>query len=123
VRASLENKALKDVERPGLLAEKIIASVAPIVREMRRKSSSAQEIVLKRDLENGRREELWVSRDEIVSKYAGLSPRRRALFAGFDLEVDDATVDEPTQDYGLMIEMVSDDDPATNERDLRAANG
>jgi hypothetical protein len=120
VRASLENKALKDVDRPIVLAEKIIAAVAPIVRDMRRKSSSPSEIVLKRDLENGRREELWVSREEIVSKYARLSPRRRALFAGFDLEVDDVSVDEPTQDYGLMIEMVSEDD--THERDLRAAN-
>lgn len=85
LRAAFDGVPVEEIERPARLAEKIVASIAPLVREMRARGASATELVLKRDLGNGRREELYVARAEIARKWAELAAPRRAIFDAFDL--------------------------------------
>lgn len=80
VWARLDDTDAEDLERPGELAENLLMALAPIIREIRVRSRVPGELVLKRDLSNGRREELFVPRKEIERKYASLSYEYRACF-------------------------------------------
>jgi len=80
VWARLDDTDAEDLERPGELAENLLMALAPIIREIRVRSRVPGELVLKRDLSNGRREELFVPRKELESKYASLSYEYRACF-------------------------------------------
>ena len=51
-----------------------------MIRARGRRSSSTSELVLKRDLGNGRREELFMLRADLTRMYRELSAGRRALF-------------------------------------------
>ncbi len=117
LRATLDNRPVRDIDRPTTIAQRMIGVLAPIVREMRRRSAANRELVLKRDLESGRREEIWISREELTARFAALSPARRSLFDAFGLSgagADDPGENDPTRDYGLLVEIQSDDD--THER-------
>lgn len=72
-------------EYPAKLAEALLSSFAPLIREMRARSGVSGELVLKRDLSDGRREELFVPRREIEMKYAGLSYEHRCFFEAVGL--------------------------------------
>lgn len=85
VAAHLDGVPVRDVDRPALIAKLVVDELAPIVREMRRRSASRDELVLKRDLGGGRREEIFMPRRELEWKFAALSPGRRALFDAYEL--------------------------------------
>lgn len=72
VQVTVDGKALKDHERPSVLLERIIARMAPIVQEVVRHSPSPNELVLKRLLGDDRREEIFLSKDELRKKVEGL---------------------------------------------------
>jgi hypothetical protein len=92
VRASLNNDDIGNLEEPGELAEVILMTLAPIVREMRLRSRIPSELVLKRDLGNGRREELFVPRQALESKFAGLPLEQQRYFQAAGLG-SEATVE------------------------------
>jgi hypothetical protein len=68
------------------LVERLVAMLAPIVREISQRSLTATELVLRRALGDDRREEFFVTKTTLREKYAPLSPQLRALFTplGFD---------------------------------------
>src|SRR5690606_19224729 len=70
--ASLNGKSILELETPAPVAEVIVQSVAPLIRDMNRHSRTPGELQLKRDLGDGRREELFISHDEIIRKYSHL---------------------------------------------------
>lgn len=82
-----------DCEVPGELAETLLRAVAPFVREMRKRSRVPGELALKRDLGDGRREELFVPRAELCAKYAELPDSQRRAFEAAGLS------NEPTQEF------------------------
>lgn len=92
VRATLNNDDIANLEEPGELAEVILMTLAPIVREMRLRSRVPGELVLKRDLGNGRREELFVPRQALESKFAGLPIEQQRFFQAAGLG-SEATVE------------------------------
>ncbi len=68
------------------IVEKLVATLAPIVREIARRSLTPTELVLRRALADNRREEVFVTKATLREKYAPLAPPLRTLFAplGFD---------------------------------------
>lgn len=90
--AFLHGRSLTDLEEPGELAEVILMTLAPIVREMRLRSRVPGELVLKRDLGNGRREELFVPRQELEAKFESLPHEQQRYFQAAGLG-GEATVD------------------------------
>jgi len=74
LQATLDGKAMKDHERPSLLLERIVARMAPIVQEIARRSPSPNELVLKRLLGDDRREEIFLSKEELRKKLEVLPP-------------------------------------------------
>jgi hypothetical protein len=86
VQASLDGQPLKDHDRPGAFAERLISSIAPVVQSVAARSLSPTELVIKRMLADGRREEIFVERAELVRKLDPLPAAQRALFAPLGLD-------------------------------------
>jgi hypothetical protein len=76
----------RDVSPFQPLVERLVAELAPIVREISQRSLTANELVLRRALGDDRREEFFVTKATLREKYSPLPPALRALFTplGFD---------------------------------------
>lgn len=85
VAASLGGVPVRDVVHPEAIAEVIIEAIAPIVREIARRSASPRELALKRTLGDGRREELFISYSTVLERAEGLSERHQGKFDAFGL--------------------------------------
>ncbi len=88
-------RALPDPAEPG---RALLDLLAPTIRTMVQKSRVPGEISLKRDIADGKREELFVSRSLLASRYASLPPAYRTLFDAAGLGRDAASVAESAGD-------------------------
>jgi len=95
MRASLLSvqlgRSTENCDQPQRLAEGMLAIVAPIVLEMRKRSRVPGELGLKRELGDGRREELFVSRAELAKKFADLPDHHRRVFEAMGLSAEPTT--------------------------------
>src|SRR5205814_6104883 len=98
VDATLDDRPLRGHDGPGVLAERLITAVAPVTQEIARRSPSTTELVLKRLVAGGRREEIFVTKADLRKKIAGLSPAQRSLFdpLGFGDDAVPASHARPT---------------------------
>jgi hypothetical protein len=90
----LKGRTQAPLEQPSALVEKMIAAVAPLVLEIRHRTSAHGELTLKRDLGNGRREELFVPRKELAARIGTLRPEYRLVFAPFALTKETIVIGE-----------------------------
>jgi hypothetical protein len=81
---------------PSVMAEAILLSLAPLLREMRMRSRVPGELILKRDLGGDRREEMFVPRKVLWAKMQTLTGRHRQVFEAVGLS-DEATSDFVTR--------------------------
>src|SRR5262249_32403970 len=79
-QVSLDNHALRDHENPAVLVERLVTSMAPVVQEIAWRSRSATELVLKRLLADDRREEIFVTKSELLKKLDPLPHNLRKVF-------------------------------------------
>lgn len=82
---SIDNRNVVTIERPAEIAEHILASMAPLVREIRMRSRVPGELILKRSVSRDRREELFLARESLHSKYSGLPERHQQVFDAMGL--------------------------------------
>jgi hypothetical protein len=78
--AKFDGLALEVQERPGAIAERFIAALAPHAQEIARRSQSPSELVLKRLLADDRREEIFVSKTELLRRLEPLPEATRGVF-------------------------------------------
>jgi hypothetical protein len=78
--ARLDGTPLGELEDPMQLAERLIATIAPIVQEISLRSLAPNELVIKRLVGDDRREEIFVSKSELLHKIAQAPESKRALF-------------------------------------------
>jgi hypothetical protein len=93
--ATFEGTPVGEIRYPALLAKRIVDEIAPYVRELRQHSRTPGELALKRDLGDGRREELFITHEDVSRKYAAVTPRHRAIFDAFGLEGQDTVIVSP----------------------------
>ena len=103
LRASLHNNDIGNLEEPAELAEVMLMTLAPFVREMRLRSRVPGELVLKRELGNGRREELFVPRQALESKFSTLPHEQQRFFQAAGLG-SEATTEFVQRSYPREIE-------------------
>ena len=84
-KASLGGTPLPDLASPRALVDQILASIAPTVREIAKRSLAPGELVIKRLLGDSRREEVFVSKKELRQKVEPLPPELRAAFDPLEL--------------------------------------
>jgi hypothetical protein len=85
VEAALGGTPLYDHKDPRVLVERLVAEMAPTVREIARRSLTKTELVLKRQTGDGRREEIFVSRVDLQNRLRALGEAARAVFKPLDL--------------------------------------
>ena len=64
----MADKPLAEQRDPKLLVEQLVAVMAPVVREIAKRSLAPTELVLKRQTGDGRREEIFVARRDLQVK-------------------------------------------------------
>lgn len=81
----LDGKPVAELADTTLAARALLDEIGPTVREIRQRSRMPGELTLKRDVADGRREELFVSRASLTAHYADLPGEYRRLLddAGF----------------------------------------
>lgn len=75
-----ENLPMTGLNEPGIVAKRLIAAMSPLARETARRSGAPGELVVRRDLGEGRREELYVTKNELYEKTRVLPPSLQAEF-------------------------------------------
>jgi hypothetical protein len=80
VEAKMEGVLLRDHGKPSLIVERLIDTIAPVVQEIAARSQSPGELVLRRLIGGGRREEIFLSKQELKVKLDPLGIENRALF-------------------------------------------
>jgi hypothetical protein len=85
VEAKLDGEALRGRYQPRDVCTRLVTVYAPIVAEICRRSGSPNELMLRRDLGNGRRDSLFVTRAELRAKMARLPAASRRILDPFGL--------------------------------------
>jgi hypothetical protein len=80
VDLSLGLTPLADLEEPRIVPLELLAQLTPLARTIREKSRASGELILKRDIGDGRREELFVPRATLTAQYARLPAEYRRPF-------------------------------------------
>jgi hypothetical protein len=92
VAASLDETPLHQLETPHLLVQRLVDSVAPTVEQISRQSPVPGELALKRVLSESQREEVFVSRAELLKRLEPLPAALRHVFDPLKLwETTEAT--------------------------------
>jgi hypothetical protein len=99
---SLDDQPLEQVEWPETAAHRLLAELAPVVLEISRRSGAPGELVLRRDVGGGRREEIYVTKAELWERLLVLPPERRAAFGALGLSAPTLTVAEPPPASGTI---------------------
>ena len=85
VDARIDGKALSEHDNPSVLVQRLITRMAPTVTEIAKHSLSPRELVLKRVLANDRREEIFVSKTDLIAKIEKVPVELRGMFAPLGL--------------------------------------
>lgn len=98
---SIGDTTLESVTDPGMVGRAMLGVLGPLVRQIRMRSRVPGELAIKRDIGDGRREELYVPREQIERRFAMLPQLYR----------------RPFEDIGLgrqaTAELISTDDAQT----------
>jgi len=84
------------------MVDRLVEKMAPAVHEIARRSLAPTELVLKRLLDNGRREEIFLARRELEQKFEGLADRGRTILATLGLS-DGPLVVAPTPPPAAVV--------------------
>jgi hypothetical protein len=80
VDLTLGGKAMYELDEPRIVPLEILNQLTPLARSIRERSRMSGELVLKRDIGDGRREELFVPRATLAQQFARLPPDYRRPF-------------------------------------------
>jgi hypothetical protein len=84
----LANQHVDTHPQPRVVIDSILAALTPLARSLREKSKVAGELVLKRDIGDGKREEIFVPRAQLAAKFNQLPPEYRKGFEDMGLARD-----------------------------------
>lgn len=97
VTAALDATPVSALDDPDQVVERLIETMTPVVRDIRRHTPVTGELVLKRELSTGHREEIFVPLSELRERLQRLSPELRRVFAPLQLlEQEDFSEDAVT---------------------------
>lgn len=85
VSGSFNGRPMLELDAPRLVADALISHMAPVVAEISRRSGAPGELVLRRTLSEGRREETYCTHSELLEKIMVLPPDLRVVFSALHL--------------------------------------
>jgi hypothetical protein len=108
--ASFEGKSVLEHDAPRVVAAKLVESLAPTVREIERRSGTPRELVLRRDLAEGRRQETYVTKAELHDLVCTLPTNLRSVFAPFELDTQRLSMPPKREPEEVSAELVLEDE-------------
>jgi len=123
VSVELDAEPLDEVKWSQIVAERLLEQLAPVVYEIALRSGAPTELVLRRDVGGGRREEVYVTKRELYEKILVLPPTRRGIFD--QLGLGDALGASAPPPHGprpaldlmssVSVDVVAEDEPVSAE--------
>ena len=95
IEAKLDGEPVQAASMPTRVVERLIATVAPVVQEISARSQSPGELVLRRLLGDGKREEIFLPKSELKAKLEPLTESNRRLFDTLWIEVAASAIASP----------------------------
>jgi hypothetical protein len=92
------NQSLDAHPQPRAVVDAVLVALTPLARTLKEKSKVTGELVLKRDLSGGKREEIFVSRAELAAKFSALPAEYKKLFEDMGLARDSTQPGAPNPD-------------------------
>ncbi|HSD86623.1 MAG TPA: hypothetical protein VLB44_03885 [Kofleriaceae bacterium] len=86
---SLGNQALSSLPEPRIVPMEVLQQLTPLSRTIRERSRVSGELVLKRDIGGGRREELFVPRAQLAQQFMKLPMEYRKPFEDMGVSSED----------------------------------
>ena len=86
---TLGGQALASLPEPRVVPMEVLHQLTPLARTIREKSRMSGELVLKRDIAGGKREELFVPRAQLSQHFAKLPPNYRQPFEEMGITGED----------------------------------
>jgi hypothetical protein len=83
--STFDGRPLRELDEPQKIVQKMVNVLAPIVLEIARRSGAPGELVLRRDVGEGRREELFITKAELHEKILSLPTDMRVMFDALEL--------------------------------------
>jgi hypothetical protein len=108
--ATFDGKSVLEHDSPRVVASKLIESLAPTVREIERRSGTPRELVLRRDLAEGRRQETYVTKAELHDLVCTVPANLRGVFAPFELDTQRFSLPPKKEPEEVSAELVLEDD-------------
>ena len=97
--ATANKKPLHESDMPEAIGLRLIQNLTPILKEIAKRSLAPGELILRRDLGEGRREEIYATKAELYEKIKGLPEPFQLLFAPLELAVSNKV---PFSGSGLL---------------------
>ncbi|MDQ3337530.1 MAG: hypothetical protein M4D80_20395 [Myxococcota bacterium] len=113
VDLTMGGRAISDIEEPRVVPLELLTQLTPLARTIREKSRMSGELVLKRDIGDGRREELFVPRATLAQQFARLPAEYRRPFEemGITQEETQPAITLPPRPPGPRSDKTIDIDP------------
>jgi len=89
VELTFGGKAISDLDEPRVVPLELLQQLTPLARTIRERSRASGELVLKRDIGDGRREELFVPRATLAQQFARLPPEYRRPFEDMGISAEE----------------------------------
>lgn len=89
VDLTLGGKAVVELDEPRIVPLEILQQLTPLARTIRERSRASGELVLKRDIGDGRREELFVPRATLAHQFARLPDDYRKPFEAMGITAEE----------------------------------
>jgi hypothetical protein len=106
-------RQISDLDEPRVVPLELLTQLTPLARTIREKSRMSGELVLKRDIGDGRREELFVPRATLAQQFARLPNEYRRPFEemGITQEETQPAIQLPPRPPGPRNDKTIDVDP------------
>ncbi|MEO6950601.1 MAG: hypothetical protein ABI321_02230 [Polyangia bacterium] len=112
--STFDGKNLRANEEPQEILTRLINVVAPVVQEIAQRSGAPGELVLRRDVGQGRREEIFITKAELHEKVETLPEAVRAFFDPLELSEGPRSPRAPAPSAQIYLDVdptnVGDDD-------------
>jgi hypothetical protein len=115
--ATFDGKPLREHDEPQAIAIKLINVLAPVVQEIARRSGAPGELVLRRDLGQGRREEIYITKAELHEKVMSLPPPQRPVFDPLELSEGPRSPRAPAPSEPIYLDGDDVEDEVTRQRE------
>ncbi|MEJ7603459.1 MAG: hypothetical protein WKG01_36575 [Kofleriaceae bacterium] len=89
VELSLSGKSITELEEPRIVPLELLNQLTPLARSIRERSRMSGELVLKRDVGDGRREELFVPRSTLAQQFMRLPADYRRPFEDMGITAEE----------------------------------